>query len=141
LAAALDSYVKVFESIAVVDEAYPDTGSGCLGVDSDYPAEGVFPLGACVMSSGSVGSTIDSNLQSALSEHMSSMPSVKLPPVRVVFGGDMVYDYRGIWIESDSYYYQIQYWLKGDRTCPKGNKTYYGSANATRCVHYWGLFS
>lgn len=141
LTAALDSYVKVFESLAVTDEGYPDTGNGCLGLASDYPAEGVFPSGACIIYNGAVDSSYNQNLTDALSPYMSSIPSVKLPPVRVNFSESMVYDYRGIWVESDTYYWQIQYWLKGDRNCPKGTKTYFSDPGATRCTHFWGLFS
>lgn len=141
IAAAIDSYYKVFEATAATEGTYPDLGSGCLGIPSDYPANDQFLEGACVMSSPTTGTTLSPNLQEALSSNVSSLPSVKLPPVTVDFGYGMIYSYRGIWVSSHPTNFEFQYWLKGDKSCPKGVATYFASSDATRCNVYWGAFS
>lgn len=141
IAAAVDSYYKVFEAAAVTNGSYPDLGDGCLGIASDYPAESPFTSGACVMVNGTTNSTLNSSLLSSLSSNISSLPSAKVAPVRVSFGPSQVYDYRGIWVSTHPTYFEFQYWLPGNKNCPRGTTSYNSSANATVCNLFWGSYS
>lgn len=141
LTSGIQSYSKSMEAYYVVNGAYPSFGKGCLGVASDYTAKDGFTAGACTMTSGSTGSSYDSNLNQALADHLQNPPSITLSPIRVDYGGGFVYDYRGVWVETQGTYYQMQYWLSGNQTCPYGEKTYNASANATRCLKYWNAFN
>lgn len=140
-AGAIDAYIKSFETFYAANGAYPNFGSGCLGVGSDYPASGYFTQNACVMASGTTSSTYNASLNQALSAQIANPPSTKLAPVRVDYGGGMIYDYRGAWVETGGTYYQFQFWLVGNQKCIKGTSSYNASANATRCSVYWGAFS
>lgn len=135
----IDAYSKAFEIYYAEHGTYPNLGSGCLGSPEDYPASGAFPVNACVVSSSST-SSYNASLNQALSAYMSP-PRARLDPVRVDFGGGMIYNYRGVWIATSGTDYEMQYWLPGNQPCPKGERTYNSAAQATKCNLYWGAFS
>jgi prepilin-type N-terminal cleavage/methylation domain-containing protein len=119
----VDAYIKIIEMYRIEHGAYPASPTtACLGEADDYPASGTYSQGVCFVDSNGVGRSVSEEFNKELRPYISRFPDGSLPSITFQYP-TVTESTRGVLITSTPFMVDIMYYIKGDQSCPKGEKT------------------